>query len=463
MSAGFVIPGSTIAVDDFTGKGGVEHFFLTHMHSENTIGLCKGWSRGLIFCSAASMKLLVLKYRIKKEYIVCMNLEVPKLLEFDDEGKKNVTVTAFDANHCLGSVMFLFEGYFGNIFCTGDFRFAEHMRTLRKLQNTTVNVLYLDNTYFSPEVYIPSREDAAVQFCSLIRKFQNKDVYVGSDNLGKEELFVRLAENLGTKLGVYEERLKVLRYFGLGKYFTSFKNSHIKLVPQKIITTEWIDFKRKESCRDVVAVIPTFLWNRKSTDAEANESGIYFVPYALHSSFKEIENFVKILSPGRIVPMMKDPNRYVHMHLEKFCLESAKGMFKVPKKPSQASKTPTVARDLKNEKESSKMPIGEQGGAIHGELTQREKKNKSCMESSDEPKKSKSENSKPVESSSENKRVRPHEKPAALRHAETKQALRTIQTPATLRYGICYKVVELLQEEANAVKKYKMFLNNKKL
>ena len=33
-----------------------------------------------------------------------------------------ITVTTIDANHCPGSAMFLFEGYFGRILYTGDFR-----------------------------------------------------------------------------------------------------------------------------------------------------------------------------------------------------------------------------------------------------------------------------------------------------------------------------------------------------
>ena len=37
-------------------------------------------------------------------------------------GRVPITVTPIDAYHCPGSAMFLFEGYFGTILHTGDFR-----------------------------------------------------------------------------------------------------------------------------------------------------------------------------------------------------------------------------------------------------------------------------------------------------------------------------------------------------
>ena len=36
-----------------------------------------------------------------------------------------ITVTVLDANHCPGSAMFLFQGYFGSVLYTGDFRLAK--------------------------------------------------------------------------------------------------------------------------------------------------------------------------------------------------------------------------------------------------------------------------------------------------------------------------------------------------
>lgn len=57
---------------------------------------------------------------MKEQWIHPLELGEPYLLPLDDIGKERLSVTLIDANHCPGSVMFLFEGYFGSILYTGQ-------------------------------------------------------------------------------------------------------------------------------------------------------------------------------------------------------------------------------------------------------------------------------------------------------------------------------------------------------
>ena len=54
-----------------------------------------------------------------------------------------ITVTTIDANHCPGSAMFLFEGYFGRILYTGDFRYTDKKKK-KKLLGVCLAGIYLE-------------------------------------------------------------------------------------------------------------------------------------------------------------------------------------------------------------------------------------------------------------------------------------------------------------------------------
>ena len=57
--------------------------------------------------------------QVSKQWIRALEVGESPVLPLDEVGRETMTVTLLDANHCPGSVMFLFEGYFGTILYTG--------------------------------------------------------------------------------------------------------------------------------------------------------------------------------------------------------------------------------------------------------------------------------------------------------------------------------------------------------
>ena len=113
-----------------------------HAHADHTEGLSAQWALGAIHCSPLTGRLLQAKFALSAHLIVCAvhacvvrvsrhvcaqrELEVGEahLVYLDEARTESMTVTVIDANHCPGAVMFLFQGYFGSVLCTGDFRFG---------------------------------------------------------------------------------------------------------------------------------------------------------------------------------------------------------------------------------------------------------------------------------------------------------------------------------------------------
>ena len=63
---GTVIPGTPIAVDFWSVRraGGARLFFLSHMHSDHTVGLSSTWSRPL-YCSPLTARLLHHRLKVR--------------------------------------------------------------------------------------------------------------------------------------------------------------------------------------------------------------------------------------------------------------------------------------------------------------------------------------------------------------------------------------------------------------
>eukprot|EP01083_Nonionella_stella_P259629 886234_1 len=163
------IPSTPICVDKFRFIGGVSLYFLTHLHADHTEGITPTWNWGTILCSPITKRLLIQKFDVDPRFVKVLEVGETHVLRlpndnYSPEQSEFLNVTVIDANHCPGAVMFLFEGYFGRVLHTGDFRYCGPM--VENLEHALspgidvggdtnsekrIDVVYLDNTYCHPD------------------------------------------------------------------------------------------------------------------------------------------------------------------------------------------------------------------------------------------------------------------------------------------------------------------------
>ncbi|XP_036388647.1 5' exonuclease Apollo [Megalops cyprinoides] len=297
---GKVIPHTPLAVDFWQVRkcSHVRLFFLSHMHSDHTVGLTSSWTNRPIYCSPVTAKLLKLKLQVKEKWVHPLELGEAHMLPLDDICKETLTVTLIDANHCPGAVMFLFQGYFGTILYTGDFRYTPAMLREPCLRtHTDIDVLYLDNTNCDPTRSLPSRQRATQQIKEIIRAHPGHNVVIGLYALGKESLLVELALEFRTWVEVSLERLETLRVLELPDVFTTEPGAgRIRAVEQSEIGAANLALWNRQ--HPTLAILPT------SRPMVSFHPSVHVVPYSDHSSYQELEDFVSALRPAALIPIV---------------------------------------------------------------------------------------------------------------------------------------------------------------
>ncbi|XP_009460745.1 PREDICTED: 5' exonuclease Apollo [Nipponia nippon] len=209
-----------------------------------------------------------------------------------------VTVTLLDSNHCPGSVMFLFEGAFGTILYTGDFRYTSTMQGEPALRGRRIDRLYLDNTHCHPHRSLPSRQCATRQAAHVIRTHPRHQVVIGVYSLGKETLLVDLAVEFRTWVVVSPWRLEQMRLLELPDVFTAEEGAGwIRAVD--VTEIRWDTLVSWNTLQPTIAILPT------GRPVKVTHPNIHLVPYSDHSSFSELCEFVKWLKPCSVIPIVK--------------------------------------------------------------------------------------------------------------------------------------------------------------
>ena len=306
-----LVPGTNILVDKFSQTSNDINsyvYFLSHFHTDHYAELYDQWDLGIIYMSESTRVLLIDLYPNLKTRTIGLELNQPHQIFLDKDKTETVQVTLFDANHCPGAVIMLFEGRMGKIIHTGDFRFSEEMfeyshlfppslmNEEREKCSIEIDHLILDATFSDPIKNFPQKQEAYDGIWKVIRNHKNYRVYLFVYLLGKEEVFSSLAKEFKTKIVVDEDRYNKIKLLGLE--------------PDLYTTDEeegWIHVKTKEERKrmDIEKFneeCPTIFisMSGRGTDDTCSKRYIYKSHYSSHSNAKELEMFVKAICPKRI-------------------------------------------------------------------------------------------------------------------------------------------------------------------
>ena len=225
-----------------------------------------------------------------------------------------MTVTLIDANHCAGAVMFLFQGYFGCVLYTGDFRYFDGMLDVHPFTNNiAINTLFLDNTYCDPQCEFPSKNEAKEMILEIIHNNPEKDLLFGLETVGKEELLRDVAIDQGYPVAVDTFRFETAEEYGCKEYFTLNRDeTFIRVEKKSKVNKSSLGFLNRKIA-PTIGVIPSALYSGR-IDPFASCESIFVVPYSDHSSFSELKQFVAKLKPQRIIPIVSKHTMDEHSH-----------------------------------------------------------------------------------------------------------------------------------------------------
>lgn len=270
--------------------------------------------------------------RVDKKYIHPIPMNTPTVIE--SRGKP-ITVTLLDANHCPGAAMILFE--IGQrkrkILHVGDFRWNRdsmlrypQLRAIAS-QQEHLDELFLDTTYCDPKHSLPSQNEtirAVLETFDKQRKTGHRTLHLfGAYTIGKERMYMSIAEHFGMKVFVDSARYRILSALEwpnerMNLLTTNKEETCIWVVPLGHINFKRLfseDYLTKANTKPFVPAYthicgyrPTG-WSLSSKPSAGHvstrKSGnflVHSIPYSEHSSFPELVDCLECLKPARIVP-----------------------------------------------------------------------------------------------------------------------------------------------------------------
>ncbi|KAK1226982.1 hypothetical protein PQX77_010050 [Marasmius sp. AFHP31] len=261
----------------------------------------------------------------------------------------NVLITAIDANHCPGSVMYLIEGRQGTILHTGDFRaepwFLETIKRNPFLQPylacdegpsqgngvvKTLEAIYLD-TACVMQLHEDSATDGLIKLMNLYPL--TTLFFINAWTPGYEDILKAIARAFGSKIHLDRYKYKVFTHLRNDPLLASlgtldpestrfhacerFDRCHIVNVDNGSIANRTQDDKQVVYVNPISSTTPE-LWGQYQAhmkekleaadmDDLDEECSRLLVPLSRHSPLPELRSFVSLFRPKRIIPNTLEP------------------------------------------------------------------------------------------------------------------------------------------------------------
>ncbi len=284
------LPGTAIEIDDFRPTD-ARRYVLTHYHADHRRGLRMGDPRPIV-CSTITARLLQGLHRVPRPSIT--TLDPGGTLDLGD----GVRVTAFDANHCPGALMLLFESHGRRLLHTGDFRYVpEHDRHAELFD--AIDVLFVDSTY-GAGVGVghehPPQDEAIARIVELVRSHADRRVYLGLYKIGKNRIVEAIWRELGLKTWLTDEYHEVYELIGMSHCVT------VRATETRVFGYGMGYFQRSFHDRhpghesDSIVILPTG-WRA----GRGSGSNFHYVPYSEHNGTAELLRFIERVNAREVV------------------------------------------------------------------------------------------------------------------------------------------------------------------
>ncbi|KAG4068114.1 hypothetical protein HA402_001539 [Bradysia odoriphaga] len=252
-----------------------------------------------IYMSAITGRLVKAILKVNGKLIRTMNINKTYFID-------GVEVTPIDANHCPGAVMFIFKLQCGRtILHTGDFRATPEMESNPVFWNNNISTIYLDTTYLHKSYNFGTQNDALLFVEDEIRKFKQRAagkkfvVVVGSYLVGKERVWSHIAQTFNMKVWLEDERRKAFDLI----YSEENDNQIIKncICDATFLCSQFLmDYLKNFRDHVLLAFRPTG-WAQNTKPQYGSRVSIVGVQYSEHSSYNELERFVRFVQPETVI------------------------------------------------------------------------------------------------------------------------------------------------------------------